>query len=49
MCNVTDANSVITMIYKPLVANIYMMEVNLGVETAYNGVRTLRYNIIKIS
>ena len=49
MCNVTDANSVITMIYKPLVANIYIIEVNFDVETGYNGARTLRYNIIKIS
>jgi len=49
MCNVTDANSVITMIYKPLVANIYLIEVNNGVEPTYNFGRTLRYNIIKIS
>jgi hypothetical protein len=49
MCNVTSANSVITMIYKPLVANIYTMELSLGFEPTYNVGRTLRYNIIKIS
>jgi hypothetical protein len=49
MCNVTSANSNVTLIYKPLVANIHYAEVNLGVDTVYNHGRTLRYNIIKIS
>ena len=49
MCNVTSSNSVITMIYKPLVANIHSLEVSLDIDSTYNHNRFLRYNIIKIS
>ena len=49
MCNVTDSNSVITMIYKPAASDTTGIDCNGTIDTTFSFHRTLRYNIIKIS